>query len=78
MNGTKLDKIQCENTKSIKFRLNKQQNKWTPLERRKRGRPRKMWIEGVQEVMATRNLEPGQWRNRVDWSLVCGRRRQLL
>ena len=30
---------------------------WIPMERRKRGRPRKMWIEGVQAAMTTRNLE---------------------
>jgi len=37
---------------------------WTPPERKKRGSPRKTWIEGVQAAMATRNLEPDQWRNR--------------
>ena len=41
---------------------------WTPTERRKRGRPRNTWIEGVQAAMATRNLEPDQWRNREEWS----------
>ena len=45
---------------------------WTPTERRKRGRPRKTWIEGVQAAMATRNSEPDQWRNREEWSLVSG------
>ena len=52
---------------------------WIPRERRKRGRPRKTWIEGVQAAMTTRNLEePDQWRNREEWRLVSGRRRQLL
>ena len=51
---------------------------WTPTERRKSGRPRKTWVEGVQAAMATRNLEPDQWRNREECSLVCGRWRQLL
>ena len=51
---------------------------WTPIERRKRGRPRKTWREGVQAAMETRNLEPDQWTNREEWSLVSGRRRQLL
>ena len=51
---------------------------WTPTERRKRGRPRKTWIEGVQAAMETRNLEPDQWRNREEWSFVSGRQRQLL
>jgi hypothetical protein len=37
---------------------------WIPLERIKRGRPRKTWIEGVKAAMTTRNLETDQWRNR--------------
>jgi len=28
--------------------------------------------------MTTRNLETDQWRNREEWRLVSGRRRQLL
>ena len=51
---------------------------WIPRERRKRGRPRKTGMEGVQAAMTTRNLEPDQWRNREEWRLVSGRRRQLL
>jgi CTP synthase (UTP-ammonia lyase) len=35
-----------------------------PEERRKIGRPRKTWMEGVQAAMTTRNLETDQWRNR--------------
>jgi uroporphyrinogen-III decarboxylase len=49
-----------------------------PEERRKGGRPRKRWMEGVQAAMTTRNLEPNQWRNREEWRLVCGSRGQLL
>ena len=51
---------------------------WIPLERRKRGCPKKTWMEGVQAAMITRNLEPNQWRNREERHLVSGRRRQLL
>jgi len=51
---------------------------WIPRERRKRGRPRKTWVEGVQATMTTRNLEPDQWGNREEWRLVSGRPRQLL
>jgi len=51
---------------------------WIPRERRKRGRPRKTWMEGVQAAMTTRNLEPVEWRNREEWRLVSGRQRQLL
>jgi hypothetical protein len=50
---------------------------WIPEGRRKRGCPRKTWVEGVQAAMTT-NLEPDLWRNRKEWRLVCGRRRQLL
>jgi hypothetical protein len=51
---------------------------WVPAERRKRGRPRKTGMEGVQAAMTARNLEQNQWRNGEEWRLVCGRRRQLL
>jgi hypothetical protein len=46
---------------------------WIPEERRKRGRPRKTWMEEVKAAMTTRNLEPDQWRNREEWCLVSGR-----
>jgi len=39
---------------------------------------KKKWMEEVQAAMTTRNLEPDQWRNREEWRLVSGRRRQLL
>jgi IS5 family transposase len=51
---------------------------WIPEERRKRGRPRKTWTEGIQAAMTARNLEQDQWRHREEWRLVSGRRRQLL
>jgi hypothetical protein len=51
---------------------------WISRERKKGGRPRKTWKEGEQAAMTTRNLEPDQWRNREEWRLVSGRRRQLL
>jgi hypothetical protein len=37
----------------------------------------KTWMEGVQTAIKARNLEQDQWRNREEWSLVSGRRRQL-
>ena len=33
---------------------------WIPREKRKRGRSRKTWMEGVQAAMTTRSLEPEQ------------------
>jgi len=49
-----------------------------PRDSRKRGRPRKTWMEGVQAAMTTRNLEPYQWRNKDERHLVSERWRQLL
>ena len=51
---------------------------WIPRERRERGRSRKTWMDAVQAAMTTGNLEPNQWRNREEWRLVSGSRRQLL
>jgi len=39
---------------------------------------KKIWMEGVQAAMTTRNLEPDQWRNREEWRLVYGSCRQML
>jgi len=50
---------------------------WIPGERRKRGRPRKTWMEGVRAAMKTRHLEEDQWLNRKEWCLGSGRRRRL-
>jgi hypothetical protein len=55
-------------------RLPKLIMEWIPRERRKRGRPRKTWMEGVRAAM---NLEADQWLNRKEWCLSSGRRRQL-
>jgi len=58
-------------------RLPKLIMEWIPGTRRKRGRPRKTWMEGVRAAMKTRHLEADQWLNRKEWCLGSGRRRQL-
>jgi hypothetical protein len=58
-------------------RLPKLIMEWIPGERRKRGLPRKTWMEGVQAAMETRHLEADQWLNRKEWCLDSGRWRQL-
>ena len=50
---------------------------WILGKRRKRGRPRKTWMEGVRAAMKTKHLEEDQWLNRKEWCLGSGRRRQL-
>ncbi|XP_030764170.1 uncharacterized protein LOC115888558 [Sitophilus oryzae] len=51
--------------------------KWIPSERRKKGRPKAIWIGGVHKAMSERNLHPGDWENRKGWQLGTGRRRTL-
>jgi hypothetical protein len=58
-------------------RLPKLIMEWIPGERRKRGRPRKTWMDSVRAAMETRQLEADQWLNRKEWCLGSGRRRQL-
>jgi hypothetical protein len=58
-------------------RLPKLIMEWIPGERRNRGRPRKMWMEGVRAAMKTRHLEADQWLNRKEWCLGSGRWQQL-
>jgi hypothetical protein len=58
-------------------RLPKLIMEWIPGERRKRGCPRKTWMEGVGSAMKTRHFEADQWLNRKEWCLGSGRWRQL-
>lgn len=59
-------------------RLPKQILEWTPTGRRRRGRPRKSWREGIDKDMREKGLEEGQWNNRSEWRLGIGRRRRTL
>ena len=50
-------------------RLPKLIMEWIPEERRKRGRPKKTWLEGVYAAMKSRELKEDQWKNREEWRL---------
>ena len=50
---------------------------WIPIERKKKGRPKKSWMEGVKEAMTIRGLEADQWMDREEWCFVSGRQRKL-
>jgi len=43
---------------------------------RRRGRPKKNWMEGIKKAMNDRNLNEGQWEDRKQWSLGVGQRRK--
>lgn len=52
---------------------------WSPIGRRRRGRPRRSWRDEVDEAMENRGLEDGEWEDRERWRtwLREGRQRQL-
>jgi hypothetical protein len=47
-------------------RLPKLIMEWIPWERRKRGRPKKMWMEDIRAATETRHPEADQWLNRKE------------
>lgn len=58
------------------LRLPKKAMDWVPPHRRKRGRPKKTWKEGIANAMSDRDLREGQWSDRRGWQLGIGQRRK--
>ena len=50
---------------------------WTPSQRRKRGRPKSRWKDGIEAAMQSRGLKEEDTQNRKQWRLGCGKRRQM-
>jgi len=57
-------------------RLTKITINWKPEGRKKRGRPRRTWKNGIYTAMNERGLRVGEWNNRKKWNIEVGRRRQ--
>ena len=51
--------------------------KWMPKQKRVRGRPKKNWMEGITKVINERNLNEGQWEDRMQWNLGVGQCRKM-
>jgi len=49
---------------------------WKPEGRKKRGRPRRTWKDGIYTAMNKRYLRMGEWNNRRQRNMKVGRRRQ--
>jgi hypothetical protein len=49
---------------------------WKPEGRKKRGRPRRIWKDGIYPAMNERDLRMGEWNNRRQWNMKVGRRPQ--
>ena len=43
---------------------------WVPPGRRRRGRPRITWIDGVLSCMREKGLEEGDWSDRERWRRI--------
>jgi hypothetical protein len=41
--------------------------KWRPLGRRKRGRPKLTWAEGIKGLMGEKGLVDEDWNDRSNW-----------
>ena len=65
------------NTKQLKWyghvqrmeggRPPKQAMKWNPPRRRKRGRPKLTWAEGIRGLMGEKGLVEEDWNDRDEW-----------
>ena len=58
-------------------RLPKQVLNWAPHGRRKRGRPRKSWREGIDREIREKGLDEDLWEDREQWRLGIERRRRM-
>jgi hypothetical protein len=59
-------------------RLPKKIYEWTPVERKKRRRPRNTWKKMAKQAMNERNLREEGYLDRNRWRLGCGIRPQRL
>jgi hypothetical protein len=57
-------------------RLPKMMIHWKPEGRKKQGRPWRTWKDGIYTAMNERDLRVGEWKNRRQWNMKVGRRRQ--
>jgi hypothetical protein len=53
--------------KSYAPRLPKEVMKWRPPRRRKRGKPKLTWAEGIRGLMGEKGLMEEDWNDRNDW-----------
>ena len=49
---------------------------WKPEGRKKQGRPRRTWKDGIYTPMSERDLRMGEWNNRRERNLEVRRRHQ--
>jgi hypothetical protein len=52
----------------VEGRLPKEVMKWSPPGRRKRGRPKLTWAEGIIRLMGEKGLMEEDWNDRGNWT----------
>jgi hypothetical protein len=51
----------------VEGRLPKEVMEWRPSGRRKRGRPKLTWAEGIRGMMGEKGLQEEDWTDRNNW-----------
>jgi len=51
----------------VEFGLSKDVMKWSPPGRRKRGRPKLSWAEGIRGLKGEKGLMEEDWNDRGNW-----------
>jgi len=54
-------------SKNGRVEITKEVMKWSPPGRRKRGRPKHTWVEGIRALMGGKGLVEGDWNDRGNW-----------
>jgi len=69
MNVTRslLDDIKTKHSENGEGRLPKEVMKWSPPGRRKRGRPKATWAEGIRGLLGEKGLMEEDWNDRDKW-----------
>ena len=69
LDDIKTKQLQCYGhvQRMTEGRLPKEVTKWSPPGRRKRGRPKLTWAEGIRRLMGERRLMEDDWNDRDNW-----------
>ena len=57
----------CEEDGWLKIDSQWRSLEWVPNGRKRGGRPKKIWIEGIMNLMKERGLQDGDWEDRDEW-----------
>ena len=69
LDDIKAKQLQCYGhvSRMEEGRLPKEIMKWRPPGRRKRGRPKRTWADGIRGLMGEKGLMEDDWNDRSNW-----------